>query len=179
LPLHRKDSQDITRWSCSAPLSQAVRLDAPDGRHSRWAHLSDPHLPPPAPRQGCAIWRGKNARSAISNWTRNRHKFHRRDVLETLVSDMRAQTPDHVAITGDPRQSRARSRIPRPALEMGWRASAHRDSRHRDPRQSRRLCFAPRNTASPKGLGEIYLDGDDAARGVTFPSLRRRGPAWR
>ena len=35
------------------------------------------------------------------NWTRNRHKFHSRDVLDALVSDMRAQTPDHIAVTGD------------------------------------------------------------------------------
>ena len=43
---------------------------------------------------------GKRALGYL-NWTRNRQKFHRRDVLDALVSDMQAQAPDHIAITGD------------------------------------------------------------------------------
>ena len=35
------------------------------------------------------------------NWTRNRHKYHRREVLDALVSDLQAQSPDHIAVTGD------------------------------------------------------------------------------
>jgi 3',5'-cyclic AMP phosphodiesterase CpdA len=65
----------------------------------RLAHLSDPHLPPlPAPR--LRELAGKRALGYL-NWTRNRGRFHRREVLDTLVSDMQAQTPDHIAITGD------------------------------------------------------------------------------
>ena len=63
------------------------------------AHLSDPHLPPlPAPRLRDLA--GKRALGYL-NWTRNRQRFHRRDVLDALVSDMQAQGPDHIAITGD------------------------------------------------------------------------------
>ena len=63
------------------------------------AHLSDPHLPPlPAARLGDLA--GKRALGYL-NWTRNRHKYHRRDVLDALVSDMQAQAPDHIAVTGD------------------------------------------------------------------------------
>ena len=63
------------------------------------AHLSDPHVPPlPAPRFSELM--GKRALGYL-NWTRNRHKYHRRDVLDTLVSDMQAQVPDHIALTGD------------------------------------------------------------------------------
>ena len=63
------------------------------------AHLSDPHLPPlPAPR--LADLAGKRALGYL-NWTRNRHKFHRQEVLDTLVSDLRTQMPDHIAVTGD------------------------------------------------------------------------------
>src|SRR5579871_555033 len=63
------------------------------------AHLSDPHLPPlPTPRLAELV--GKRMLGYI-NWTRNRHRFHRRDVVDLLVSDLRAQTPDHIAITGD------------------------------------------------------------------------------
>ena len=63
------------------------------------AHLSDPHLPPlPAPTLGELA--GKRALGYL-NWTRNRRKVHRREVLDALVSDMLMQTPDHIAITGD------------------------------------------------------------------------------
>src|SRR5438445_268944 len=63
------------------------------------AHLSDPHLPPlPAARL-----RDLASKRALGylNWTRNRHKYHRREVLDALVADIRAQAPDHIAVTGD------------------------------------------------------------------------------
>src|SRR2546430_17429685 len=63
------------------------------------AHLSDPHLPPlPAARL-----RDLASKRALGylNWTRNRHKYHRREVLDALVPDIRAQHPDHIAVTGD------------------------------------------------------------------------------
>src|ERR1700729_3126527 len=63
------------------------------------AHLSDPHLPPlPAARLRDLL--GKRAFCYL-NWTRNRHKYQRRDVLDALVQDLQRQTPDHIAITGD------------------------------------------------------------------------------
>ena len=63
------------------------------------AHLSDPHLPPlPAPRLRELL--NKRALGYL-NWTRNRHRYQRRDVLDALVADMHGQVPDHVAITGD------------------------------------------------------------------------------
>ena len=65
----------------------------------RLAHLSDPHLPP-LPVLGLCDLMGKRALGYL-NWTRNRHKFQRRDVLDALVSDVLSQTPDHIAITGD------------------------------------------------------------------------------
>ena len=63
------------------------------------AHLSDPHLPP-MPAARFRDLAGKRALGYL-NWTRNRHKVHRRDVLDALVSDMQAQAPDQIAITGD------------------------------------------------------------------------------
>ena len=35
------------------------------------------------------------------SWQRRRYRVHRREVLDALVEDMRAEGPDHVAITGD------------------------------------------------------------------------------
>src|SRR5688500_2337705 len=63
------------------------------------AHLSDPHLAPlPTPR--LLDLAGKRVLGYL-NWTRNRHKFHKRHVLDALVSDIQAQAPDHIAVTGD------------------------------------------------------------------------------
>ena len=63
------------------------------------AHLSDPHLPP-LPTARLRELAGKRALGYL-NWTRNRHKYHRREVLDALVADMQAQRPDHIAVTGD------------------------------------------------------------------------------
>jgi len=63
------------------------------------AHLSDPHLPP-LPQARLRDLAGKRALGYL-NWTRNRHKYHRREVLDALVADMQAQRPDHIAVTGD------------------------------------------------------------------------------
>jgi 3',5'-cyclic AMP phosphodiesterase CpdA len=65
----------------------------------RLTHLSDPHLPP-MPAASFRDLAGKRALGYL-NWTRNRHKYHRREVLDALVADMQQQAPDHIAITGD------------------------------------------------------------------------------
>lgn len=63
------------------------------------AHLSDPHLAPlPAPRARELM--NKRVLGYL-NWKRNRHAFHRREVLDALVADLKAQHPDHIAISGD------------------------------------------------------------------------------
>jgi 3',5'-cyclic AMP phosphodiesterase CpdA len=63
------------------------------------AHLSDPHLGPiPTPRLRELI----NKRGlGIINWYRKRHRHHHADVLAAIVADMKAQSPDHIAVTGD------------------------------------------------------------------------------
>lgn len=133
------------------------------------AHLSDPHLPPlPAPRLRELM--GKRALGYL-NWTRNRHKYQRRDVLDALIADMHGQSPDHVAITGDfvnlalnaefePARAWLEGVGPpdRISIVPGNHDAYVRATRHR---------FA-------ETLGD-YFGGDDAA-GNTFPSLRRRGP---
>ena len=133
------------------------------------AHLSDPHLPPlPAPRLADLV--GKRSLGYL-NWTRNRHKFHRRNVLDTLVSDLQAQTPDHTAVTGDfvNLALEAEFAPARMWLESvgtpdcvtiipGNHDAYVRTTQHR---------FA-------ETFGN-YLDGDDTPSG-TFPFVRRRGP---
>jgi 3',5'-cyclic AMP phosphodiesterase CpdA len=63
------------------------------------AHLSDPHVPP-LPVARMRDLAGKRMLGYL-NWTRNRRGKHRRDLLDALVSDLQAQNPDHIAVTGD------------------------------------------------------------------------------
>jgi 3',5'-cyclic AMP phosphodiesterase CpdA len=135
------------------------------------AHLSDPHLPPlPAARLRDLL--GKRALGYL-NWTRNRHKYQRREVLDVLVSDMRAQTPDHIAITGDLVNLALEAEF---APSRGWLESVGAPDR---------VTVIPGNhdayvRATQHRFAEAwgsYLDGDAMpGGGVTFPSLRRRGP---
>ncbi len=63
------------------------------------AHLSDVHLAPlpkPDPRELLS----KRGLGYI-NWLRKRRAIHRADVLAALVADLKAQSPDHIAVTGD------------------------------------------------------------------------------
>ncbi|MBO6757383.1 MAG: metallophosphoesterase [Roseibium sp.] len=65
----------------------------------RLAHISDPHLGPlPDPKLLQLL---SKRLLGYLNWHRNRSKNMGGTHLERLVADMLAQTPDHVAITGD------------------------------------------------------------------------------
>ncbi|MEA2908561.1 MAG: hypothetical protein QOJ15_642 [Bradyrhizobium sp.] len=135
------------------------------------AHLSDPHLPPlPTPRLRDLA--GKRALGYL-NWTRNRQRFHRRDVLDALVSDMRAQVPDHIAITGD---------LVNLALEAEFGPSLKWLEGVGAPD---RVTVIPGNHDAYVRLTRhrfaeawgSYLGSDDKPDGgAAFPSLRRRGP---
>ena len=135
------------------------------------AHLSDPHLPPlPAARLRDLL--GKRALGYL-NWTRNRHKYQRREVLDALVSDMQAQAPDHIAITGDLVNLALEAEF---APSRAWLESVGAPDR---------VTVIPGNhdayvRVTKRRFAEAwgsYLDGDAApGSGVTFPSLRRRGP---
>jgi 3',5'-cyclic AMP phosphodiesterase CpdA len=134
------------------------------------AHLSDPHLPPlPTPR--LRELPGKRAFGYL-NWTRNRRKYYRRDVLDALVSDLQAQAPDHTAITGDLVNLALEAEFP-PSLK--WLESVGTPDR---------VTVVPGNhdayvRATQHRFAEAwrnYLDGDGPGDGVTFPFVRRRGP---
>jgi 3',5'-cyclic AMP phosphodiesterase CpdA len=63
------------------------------------AHITDPHLSP-APLPGVADFRLKRFMGFI-NWKRGRERLNDMNMLSRLVADLRAQRPDHVAVTGD------------------------------------------------------------------------------
>lgn len=63
------------------------------------AHLSDPHLAPlPTPRP--AELANKRLLGYL-NWLRSRKAIHARPVLDAIVEDMLARSPDHIAVGGD------------------------------------------------------------------------------
>ncbi|WP_417686569.1 metallophosphoesterase family protein [Roseibium sp.] len=65
----------------------------------RLAHLSDPHLGPlPDPK---LIQLFSKRILGYLNWRRNRSGAMGGNHLEQLVADMKAQSPDHIAVTGD------------------------------------------------------------------------------
>jgi 3',5'-cyclic AMP phosphodiesterase CpdA len=135
------------------------------------AHLSDPHLPP-MPRPRPSELAGKRMLGYL-NWTRNRHRYHRRDVVDVLMSDLQAQVPDHIAVTGDLVNLALEAEF---APALAWLKSVGAPER---------VTVVPGNhdayvRATRDRFAEIfgsYLAGDDASDGETaFPALRRRGP---
>jgi 3',5'-cyclic AMP phosphodiesterase CpdA len=135
------------------------------------AHLSDPHLSPlPKPRLSELV--GKRAFGYL-NWTHNRHKFHRRDVLDTLVSDMLAQTPDHIAITGDLVNLALEAEF---APSRAWLESIGTPERVTViPGNHDAYVRATRNRFAETWEG--YIAGDEVSdHGAAFPAVRRRGP---
>ncbi|NIX76224.1 metallophosphoesterase family protein [Microvirga terricola] len=65
----------------------------------RLAHLSDPHVGP-LPRPQLRQLMSKRLTGWI-NWQRSRREAHDMALLATLVADLRAQHPTHIACTGD------------------------------------------------------------------------------
>ena len=63
------------------------------------AHLSDPHLAPLPPVSWSELV-GKRITGYI-NWQRRRRFIHDPGTLAAIVADLRRQTPDHIAVTGD------------------------------------------------------------------------------
>src|SRR5713101_949695 len=132
------------------------------------AHLSDPHLGP-LPRPLISELMGKRA-TGFLNWQRKRRLIHRGDVLARIVADMKAQAPDHIAVTGDlVNVSLAGEYAPARA----WLEALGSPSD---------VTLVPGNhDAYVRGAAQYsqlhwgdYMRGDDD--GIAFPFLRRRGP---
>ncbi len=112
------------------------------------AHLSDPHLAPlPEPRWSELI--GKRVTGYI-NWQRRRRFIHDRAVLDKIVADLKAQTPDHIAVTGDlanialPEEfARGRDWLQEPRLAAATSASC--------PAITTSMCARPRASRARTG----------------------------
>lgn len=134
------------------------------------AHLSDPHLPPlPAARL-----RDLASKRALGylNWTRNRHKYHRREVLDALVADIKAQQPDHIAVTGDLVNLALEAEF---APSRAWLESVG-ESRHVTVIPGNHDAYVRATKHRAVEAWGDYLRDDAGGETGAFPFVRRRGP---
>ncbi len=136
------------------------------------AHLSDPHLPMPAARPLDLI--GKRVTGYL-NWWRHRAHLHVPEALAGIVADIKAQKPDHIALTGD---------LVNISLPQEFARASKWLAEFGSPEG---ITVIPGNhdvyvaTTWGEGLGRwgAYMAGDDkppATDFQVFPTLRRRGP---
>jgi 3',5'-cyclic AMP phosphodiesterase CpdA len=134
------------------------------------AHLSDPHLPPlPAARL-----RDLASKRALGylNWIRNRHKYHRREVLDALVADIRAQAPDHIAVTGDLVNLALEAEF---APSLKWLESVG-EAEHVTVIPGNHDAYVRATRHRAMEAWADYLRGDIEGGNGAFPFVRRRGP---
>lgn len=131
----------------------------------RLAHLSDPHLGPLPSFRPIELLSKRGL--GYLNWLRKRRAIHRPEVLATLVADLAARTPDHIAVTGD-LVNLSLSNEFAPA-----RAFLERLGRPSD------VTLVPGNHDAYVRAAMGRRDWDDFMRGdggEAFPFVRRRGP---
>jgi 3',5'-cyclic AMP phosphodiesterase CpdA len=133
------------------------------------AHLSDPHLAPlPFPH---IFELGSKRLLGYLNWQCQRIAIHRADILDTIVADLMAQAPNHIAVTGD------LVNIGLPVEFSNARKWLERLGAPTD------VTLVPGNhDAYLRSVSQLpalrwgdYMRGDDVSEG-SFPFLRRRGP---
>jgi 3',5'-cyclic AMP phosphodiesterase CpdA len=142
------------------------------------AHLSDAHIGP-IPRPNLAELLGKRVTGYV-NWLYKRAGQHDMGVLARLVSDMQAQKPDHVLMTGDIVNIGLPGEI---ALAREWLATlggpdrvsftpGNHDAYVADATALVHEVFAPWTTGEGKTTGDGKTTGEGETTG--FPYLRRR-----
>lgn len=138
----------------------------------RLAHLSDLHLGP-MPRVGPRALMNQRVLGYLS-WQRGRYRVHRREVLDALVEDLRAQSPDHIAITGDLVNISLPAEFVQAAAwlrELGDPAEVTVIPGNHD-------AYVEVKWREAWAHWSDYMCGDGSAASETegFPFLRRRGP---
>jgi len=133
------------------------------------AHLSDPHIPP-LPEPSFAELIGKRA-TGYFNWRVNRGGHHRRDVLDKIVADLKAQEPHHIAVTGDLANLSLPAEFPMGLALLSDLGSS--DSVTVIP--GNHDAYVRSQARTHLSVWKNYLLGDGAAA-PDFPFVRRRGP---
>src|SRR5262249_47454334 len=129
----------------------------------------DPHLAPlPTPRFSELA---SKRLLGFLNWQRKRRDIHAANTLERLIADMKAQTPDHIAVAGD----LINLSLPDEYIAAGrWLAALGSPSKitlvpgNHD-------AYVRRMVGEPARHWGDYMRGD-ADGEASFPFVRRRGP---
>jgi 3',5'-cyclic AMP phosphodiesterase CpdA len=133
----------------------------------RLAHLSDPHLPSPMGLGPLGELASKRTLSRLS-W-RRKHRQHDPTVLAALVADVKAQAPDHVAVTGDLTNFATPGEF---AAARAWLETL-------GPAADVTVSPGNHDALVARGQAERFATfrpwfGDEGA--TDFPQVRRRGP---
>jgi len=131
------------------------------------AHISDLHL---AVRPGLEQLAGKRGLGFI-NWHRARKYIHRVEALDAITADLKANTVDHIAVTGD------LVNLSLPA-EYAWarRWLESLGSPHDvTVIPGNHDLYVPQARQGPAEYWGEFMRGDDGAPSGTFPFVRRRG----
>ena len=130
------------------------------------AHLSDVHLAPLPSINPLELISKRGL--GFLNWLRKRHRIHRREVLDALVADLKAQSYDHIAFTGDLVNLSLSNEFPR---SRQWLEGLGAPDK---------VTFVPGNhdtyvravLGKPEQYWGDYMRGD---AGESFPFVRKRG----
>src|SRR5262249_15343867 len=132
------------------------------------AHLSDPHLAPlPAPR--LADLASKRVLGWL-HWRRTRHRIHRAEQVAALVRDLKAQAPDHTAVTGDLVNIALAAEFPQARAWLTTLPPPHDVTLV----PGNHDAYVPSALAAQAAHWGEFMRGDDGA--TQFPFVRRRGP---
>jgi len=142
------------------------------------AHLSDTHLGP-LPRARLREYFGAGNRKRLLgrlSWSLNRSRVHLSAVVDALRADVRAQAPDHVAITGDLINISLEKEFENALRWLNDFGAADWIS----VIPGNHDAYVPLPYDRAAGLWSSYMSDDQAASsgGGTepFPYVRRRGP---
>jgi 3',5'-cyclic AMP phosphodiesterase CpdA len=132
------------------------------------AHLSDPHLAPlPTPRWSELI--GKRVTGYI-NWQRRRRFIHDPAVLAKIVADLKSQSPDAIAVTGDLTNIALPQEF---VVGRDWLAALGAPA-DVTVVPGNHDVYVPAAGVLVDRLWRPYMSEDDETAG--FPFVRRRGP---
>jgi 3',5'-cyclic AMP phosphodiesterase CpdA len=135
------------------------------------AHLSDPHLAPlPAPR--IVDLAGKRVLGWL-HWRKTRHRIHRAEQVAALVRDLKAQAPDHTAVTGDLVNIALAAEFPQARAWLATLGLPHDvtlvPGNHDAYVRAALAAHAPQ-------WGEFMRGDETTTATLEFPFVRRRGP---
>lgn len=130
------------------------------------AHLSDLHLASRPPFADLLSKRGLG----FINWHRKRKHVHRADVLEAITRDVKSQTVDHIAVTGDLINFSTRSEYQR---ARSWLETVGPPSEVTVIPGNHDI-YVPAARQWPAEFWNEYMRGDESADGGAFPFVRSR-----